>query len=432
MKEIGIGLLGFGTVGAGVVEGLQRNSDLIAKRMGIRPVLRKIADIDLKKDRGVKVAKGVLTTDALAVIDDPSVDIIVELIGGTKIAKEFIVRALKLGKPVVTANKALLAHSGTELFKLAAQNKTSIWFEASVGGGIPIIHALREGLIANRINRMYGILNGTCNYILTRMEQEQASFDEALKAAQESGYAEADPSFDVDGIDTAHKAIVLGSLAHGFPISMKSVYIEGIRRLVKADMEHASSLGYRIKLLAVIKNEDGKVEIRVQPTLIPKEHMLASVSGVYNAVFVEGDVVGKTLYYGRGAGRLPTASAVISDIADACRAIMLGGLDRLPAFSWEGTAGKVRDVSSIEERYYLRVSLLNKPGALGKLTTLLGKHNVSIASVLQKETDLGKYVSAVIVTHKATEKSFRAALKAIDAMDVVGAKTVMLRIEDLA
>jgi len=432
MKEIGIGLLGFGTVGAGVVEGLQKNGDLLAARLGVRPVLRKIADIDLKSDRGVKVSRSMLTQDAVSVIKDPSIDIIVELIGGTRIAREFTRQALSLGKPVVTANKALLAEYGDDLFSLASSNKTTIGFEASVGGGIPIIRALKEGLVANKINRIYGILNGTCNYILTRMERENLDFDQALKEAQAAGYAEADPGLDIDGIDTAHKASILASLAYGFHVPMRATHVEGIRGIAKTDIEYALGLGYRLKLLAVIKNEQGGIEVRIHPTLIPVEHMLASVSGVFNAIMVKGDIVGQTLYYGRGAGRHPTASAVISDIADVSRALAFGGLNTISAFGKKGKVGKFRNPGSIEARYYLRVSLLDKPGVLGRLATVLGKRHISIASVLQKEVKVGRHVPVVILTHRAKERDFAAALKTIDGMNFVGARTIRLRIEDLA
>jgi homoserine dehydrogenase len=431
MKEIGIGLLGFGTVGAGVVDGLQKNGDLLAARLGVRPVLRKIADIDLKSDRGVKVSRSILTRDAVSVIQDPAIDVIVELIGGTRIAREFTRQALRLGKPVVTANKALLAEHGAELFGLATAHKTHIGFEASVGGGIPIIRSLKEGLVANKIHRIYGILNGTCNYILTRMDREKLDFDQALKEAQAAGYAEADPGLDIDGFDTAHKASILASLAYGFHVPMKAISIEGIRGLAKTDIEYALGLGYRLKLLAIIKNEQGGVEVRIHPTLIPLDHMLASVGGVFNAIMVEGDIVGQTLYYGRGAGRYPTASAVIGDIAEVSRALAFGGLNTIPVFGRKGKVGRFRDLGSIETRYYLRVSLLDKPGVLGRLATVLGKHNVSIASVLQKEVKVGKHVPVVILTHRARERDFEAALEAIDKMDVVGARTIRLRIEDL-
>jgi len=432
MKEIGIGLLGFGTVGAGVVEGIQRNGALIAKRLGVKPVIRQIADLDIKTDRGVKVARSILTRDAEAVINNRGVDVVIELVGGVTVARKFILQALRLGKPVVTANKALLAEHGAEIFKVAAENGTDVWFEASVGGGIPIIRSLKEGLIANRIDHIYGILNGTCNYILTQMEGENAAFDVALKGAQAAGYAEADPSLDIDGIDTGHKAVVLASLAYGFPVPMREVHIEGIRGIAKADIENAHNLGYRIKLLAVIKNDDGNVEVRVHPTLIPVEHMLASVGGVFNAIFVEGDTVGQTMFYGRGAGRRPTASAVLSDVADVCRAIADGPSEYRPgSFTWEKKAQKIRKIGLIEARYYLRVFLPDRAGMLGRVATILGRHGISIASVVQKEKHAGKHVPVVIVTHRARESNVAAALKIIDSMDVAGAKTICLRIEDL-
>jgi homoserine dehydrogenase len=431
MKEIGIGLLGFGTVGAGVVEELQKNGDIVANRIGVKPVLSRIADIDLDRDRGVKVDRSILTKDADSVINDPSVSVVVELIGGAGIARKLVLQALKAHKPVVTANKALLAEHGAEIFKLAADNKTDVWFEASVGGGIPIIRSLREGLVANRIGRIYGILNGTCNYILSRMDHELVTFEHALKDAQLAGYAEADPALDIDGVDTAHKAVILASLAYGFPVPMSAVHVEGIRNVSKADIEIAQSLGYKLKLLAVIKQEGLEIEVGVHPTLIPAEHMLSSVNGVYNAIEVKGDVVGQTLYYGRGAGRYPTASAVISDIADVCRELAFGDIKRRHSFGWQREQVKIKELPQIETRYYLRVSLLDKPGMLGRLATILGQHQISIASVIQKERHAGRQVPVMIVTDRAKEGDFEAARKAIDTMDVVGAKTVWIRIEDL-
>lgn len=431
MKEIGIGLLGFGTVGAGVVDELQKNGEIIASRIGVKPVLRKIADLDIDTDRGVKVDRSILTKDAEAVINDPSVSVIIELIGGTGIARRLMMQALKLGKPVVTANKALLAEHGAEIFKQAAEKKTDVWFEASVAGGIPIIRSLREGLVANRIERIYGILNGTCNYILSSMDRDQVTFEHALKAAQVAGYAEADPALDIDGIDTAHKAVILASLAYGFPVPMSAVHVEGIRGISKIDIENAKGMGYRLKLLAVIKNEGGEVEVRVHPTLIPAEQMLASVSGVFNAVVVEGDAAGQTLYYGRGAGRYPTASAVLSDVADVCRELAFGDIKQRHSFGWQKDEVRIKEMGRIEARYYLRASLLDKPGVFGRLTTILGQHQISIASVFQKERHAGKQVPVIIVTDRAMESDFDAALKTIDEMDVVGAKTVRIRIEDL-
>ncbi|MFH0878364.1 MAG: homoserine dehydrogenase, partial [Lentisphaerota bacterium] len=363
-------------------------------------------------------------------ISDPAVDVVVELIGGTRLAKEFILKALRLGKPVVTANKALLAEHGAEIHAVAEQNKTEVYYEASVGGGIPIIKALREGLCANHIESIYGILNGTCNYILTRMEREKLPFDQVLAEAQKAGYAEAEPSLDIDGIDTAHKAVVLASLAYGFQIQMSEAHVEGIRGLADADICYAAELGYRIKLLAIIKQVKGEVEVRVHPTLVPHSHMLASVSGVFNAIMLKGDIVGDTLYYGRGAGRAATSSAVLSDLADVALNLVSGAKNRLPSFVRNGVRGTVRPIGKIGARYYLRLSLLDKPGVLARVAQILGMHQISIASVMQKEARVGEYVPVIIVTHSATEDDFRKALLEIDSMDVVSAPTVRLRIED--
>ncbi len=429
MKEIGIGLLGFGTVGAGVVEALRKNGDLLAARTGVRLVLRKIADLDLDRDRGVALDRSLLTTDAISVIDDPAIQIVVELIGGTKIARTFITRALEHGKPVVTANKALLAECGAEIFRLAAKHGTAVGFEASVAGAIPIIKALREGLVGNRIARVYGILNGTCNYILTRMEREGDTFDHALKEAQAHGYAESDPTLDVDGWDTAHKAVVLASLAHGFPVDMAAVYVEGIRTLAKVDIDYARVLGYRVKLLGVVKAEPDGIDVRVHPTLIPANHMLSSVNGVFNAVMVDGDIAGQTVYFGRGAGRLPTASAVVSDLADLAVTMAAGA--PFPPTLPHDLPGRCLNIGDISSRYYQRISLLDKPGVMGVLTTVLGNHGISIASVVQKETHAGRNVPVIIVTHRAREADMNVALAEIDARPFVGAKTIRLRIEDL-
>lgn len=428
MKEINLGLLGFGTVGAGVVEALQRNGDIFGQRLGARPVLKRIADLDLATDRGVDVDPAMLTTDAMAVIEDPEIQILIELVGGTGVAREFIIRSLQLGKPVVTANKALLAEHGAEIFGLARERGVDIYFEASVCGGVPIIRALREGLIVNRIAGIRGILNGTCNYVLTRMTATNMSFGAALAEAKGKGYAEADPSLDVDGIDTAHKAVILASLAYGFHVPMESVYVEGIGSLSEIDIRYAGDLGYRIKLLAVIRQADGEVEVRVHPTLVPEHHMLASVNGVFNAVMVESDLADNTLYYGRGAGRLPTASAVVGDIGDTIRNLVSNSPHRVPAIPLSGDR-RVRDIADVETCYYLRLSLLDRPGVLAKITSSLGNHGVSIASVLQKEGGAGDHVPVVIVTHRAKESEMSSALAEIDSMDVVGAATVRLRIE---
>jgi len=434
MKEIGIGLIGFGTVGAGVVAGLDRNRAMLAARLGAMPVLRAIADVDVDRDRGVPVDRSLLTTDAEAAIRRPDVDVVIELIGGTGVARRFVKTALELGKPVVTANKALLAEHGHEIFALAAEKQADIYFGASVGGGIPIIRALREGLIANRIESIYGILNGTCNYILTRMETERMAFETALKEAQKKGYAEADPALDIDGVDTAHKAAILASLAYGFNVPMAAISIEGIRGLSATDLAYALKLGYRIKLLAVIKRTqpDGgeAIEVRVHPTLIPLDHMLASVSGVYNAAMVTGDLAGRTMYYGRGAGREPTASTVLADVADVVRNLVKGSKRRVPPLPAEGTAFRLLSIEAIRSRYYLRMTLVDKPGMLGQITSVLGRCNIGIASVLQSEAHVGRSVPVVIVTHEANERDVVAALGEIDRMPGVSGPTVRMRIED--
>lgn len=432
MKEIGVGILGFGTVGAGVVEGLQRNGDWLAERAGFRLVVRQIADLDLERDRGVRVDPSILTRDARAVIANPDVQIVVELIGGIKAAREVILEALALGKPVVTANKALLADHGEEIYRAAEQNGVDLLFEASVGGGIPIIRSLREGLPANHIQSLYGILNGTCNYILTRMEQENLPFDQVLREAQAAGYAEAEPSLDIDGLDTAHKAAVLAALAYGRLVSLSEMYVEGIRGLDPMDIQYARELGYRIKLLAILKAENGAAQVRVHPTLIPLSHPLASVSGVFNAILVQGDIVGDTLYYGRGAGREATASAVIGDLVDAGRNLLYNAQRRVPAFVAAQRPVAWRPMDDVKTRYYLRLSLRDQPGMLGKVAQILGRQSISIASVIQKEVCTGEHVPVIIVTHDAAEGSFRAALREIDALDETGAPTVRLRIEDFS
>ncbi|MDA3799317.1 MAG: homoserine dehydrogenase [Kiritimatiellae bacterium] len=431
MREIGIGLLGFGTIGAGVVEGLQKNADLIADRLGAKLVVKKIADLDITSDRGVKIADGVLSTDASAVIADPEVEIVVELVGGISIAKRFVMEALELGKPVVTANKALLAEEGEEIFIKAADMNTDIYFGASVGGGIPIIRGLREGFSGNRIESIYGILNGTCNYILTKMESEGLPFDVVLKEAMEKGYAEADPTLDIDGYDTAHKAVILASLAYGFIMPWDDVKVEGIRNLSQQDVQYADSLGYKIKLLAVIKNlDDTDVEVQVRPALVSNDHLLAAVNDVFNAIMVRGNLVGDTLFYGRGAGKLPTASTVIGDLVDIARNMLAGTPRMSPAVPVSSKAVTLKDHSKISARYYVRLALNDEPDSLATITKILADNNISIASVLQQENDASSYVPVVVITHSATEADFDAAFGEMDAADCVNDEIVKLRIED--
>jgi homoserine dehydrogenase len=431
MKNVNIGILGFGTVGAGVVEGIQKNGGLMAERTGIRPVVAKIADLDIETDRGITVEEGVLTTDALAVIDNSEIDVIVELIGGVTIAKEFVLRALKNGKQVVTANKALLADFGEEIYKVAKQSGTGIYYEAAVGGGIPVLRSQRAGLIGNQIESIYGILNGTCNYILTRMEREGLPFDEILADAQALGYAETPPDLDIDGIDTAHKAVVLASMAYGAPVPMDACPTSGIRGLSGQEIANADELGYRIKLLAIIKDNDGEIELSVEPALVPKEHMIASVSDSFNAVFVKGDIVDDTMYYGRGAGRLPTGSAVIGDIMEAAADRLNGaGVPVSVTMMLQKETLNYCPADKIEKRCYIRLSLLDKPGSLGKVMLIFGKHNISVASVVQNERHKTGYAPVVVLTHKATEAEFAAAIEEISALDISGDAPVRMRIED--
>lgn len=427
-KDVGVGILGFGTVGAGVADLLLRANGLLAERTGVRPVLRAIADTDLERDRGVPVDRALLSRDAAAVVDDPRVNIVVELIGGTGIARDLTLRALALGKPVITANKALLAQHGPEIFAAARARGAGVYFEAAVAGGVPVIRAIRQGLAANRIDRIYGILNGTCNYILTRMEEEDAPFETVLREAQAAGYAEADPSLDVDGHDTAHKAAILATLACGRPVPLDSVRVEGIRRVSNLDLEYAHELGYRIKLLAVVHAGDGTADVAVGPCLVPAAHLIGQVRGVFNAVLVKGDAVGDTLYHGRGAGRYPTASAIVGDVADAARRLASGSPHD---DAYAGEPALPRAASSDPERYYLRLTLPERPGMLGRAADILGSHGISIASVVQREGTSGPHVPVLFLTHRTGAEAMRAALRDLAAVDGSGAAPVCLRIEDL-
>jgi len=429
MKEIRIGILGFGTVGAGVVEGIQKNGALMAERTGINPVIARVADLDITTDRGITVDEGALTTDAMSVITDENIDLIVELVGGTTIARTFTLEALKQGKPVITANKALLADHGEEIYQTARDNNTGIYYEAAVGGGIPILRSQRAGLIGNQIESIYGILNGTCNYILTRMEREGLPFAEILADAQALGYAETPPDLDIDGIDTAHKAVVLASMAYGAPVPMDACPTQGIRGLSDQEISNADELGYRIKLLAIIKDNAGEVELSVEPALVPKAHMIASVDDAFNAVFVKGDIVDDTMYYGRGAGRLPTGSAVIGDIMEAA-ADKLHGVGTPVSVTMMLAELKYCSPANIEKRCYIRLSLLDKPGSMGQVMEILGRHNISIASVIQKERHEEGCAPVVVLTHKAKEAEFVAAIDEINGLDVSGADPVRMRLED--
>ncbi len=432
--KVKVGIVGCGVVGTGVVELLLKNSDTIRKKTGIDLQISKVADKDWKRPRPFYVPEELRTTDYKEVID--SSHIVVELVGGKGFAKELIKEALQKGRHVVSANKHLLAEEGAELFQMAEENGLCIGFEASVGGGIPIIKALRESLVGNNIGAVYGILNGTTNYILTRMFQEDVEFDTALKEAQEKGYAEADPSLDIDGWDSAHKIAILSFIAFGVFFPFSRVYVEGIRQVDLLDVELGKELGYTLKLLAIAKRREGELEVRVHPTFLPEENPLAKVSDVFNAIMVEGDFVGKTMFYGRGAGAHPTASAVVSDIVDIAQKMALNTTCR-QKINWEEKEYSLTE--NFYSRYYLRFDVPDRPGVLASIARVLADHHISIASVLQKEKVCklagreGEHiVPLVILTHKAYEINMRRALEEIKGLPVVVGKPMLIRVEEEA
>ena len=443
MHQINVGLVGGGTVGGGVVQAIQRNGSLMASRLGAQINIVKVAVRDPKKARNVQIPAAQITTDWRSVVNDPNVHVVAELMGGTTTAKEVVLAALKLGKPVVTANKALLSAHGEELFEAAKDNCTNLYYEASVAGGIPIIKVLREGMIGNRITRLYGIVNGTCNYILTRMKLEGGDFGDILADAQRLGYAEAEPSLDVDGHDAAHKIGILASLAHGFWVNPKNVYVEGIRSIGKADVQIAEKMGYTIKLLGIVKAETQSasaprkakganrkaIQVSVYPVMVPNSHVLASVNHVFNAVLVRGDVVGDTLYYGRGAGQDATASAVLSDLADAALDLKFKNKSRIPPFVSHETSGTVLPIEETISRYYLRLSVVDKPGTLAKIAAILAESNIGISSVIQPEGSEGESVPVILMTHSAPNAAMNKALAKIKKLSIIKAAPVMIRVE---
>lgn len=433
MKEIKVGLLGCGTVGTGVAKLMLENSEIISKRVGAALTLKWVADIDTETDRGIQFQDGVLITDAQKVVDDPDIDIVIEMIGGEGAAKDFMLKAIENGKHVITANKALLASQGNMLFKAAAQKGVDLAFEAAVGGCMPIIKALRESLVGNHITSMIGILNGTCNYILSKITDEGCPYEVALSEAQSKGYAEADPALDVEGLDTAHKISILGALAYGMEINLADVYIEGISKITPLDIEFAGQFGYRIKLLAISKIKEGSVETRVHPTMIPFDNLLSNVNGTVNAITVSGDAIGDIMLYGRGAGMMPTASSVVADTVDISRNILTGATGRVPALSYQMDQIRPIALPPIEEistHYYFRFSALDRPGVLSKISGVLGEHGISIQSVQQKGRKTDGAVPVVMVTHMAKEADVKNALTEIKALDVVGDTPVLIRIED--
>jgi homoserine dehydrogenase len=450
MQQVNLGMIGGGTVGSGVFHALRLNRALLASRIGVKINLLKVAVKAFDEPRPYAIPTGIMTTDWQAVVNDPQVQVVLELVGGTSIARAIILTALKLGKPVITANKALLSAHGEELFAAAKQCGTNLYYEASVCGGIPIIKSLREGFVGNRITHLYGIVNGTCNYILTRMKSEGADFADMLKDAQAQGYAEAEPSLDIDGYDALHKMGILASLAHGFWVNPKDIYVTGIRNITALDIKFADQLGYTIKLLGIIKategrpaaGEDGvklarrstapkdsRIQVSVYPTLIPNTHVLASVSHVFNAVFVRGDIVGDTLFYGRGAGKDATASAVLSDIADAALDLKFCTKYRVPPFVPHACDGSVLPIDEVVSRYFLRLNVVDVPGTLAKISKILGDARIGISSVIQPEGHEGASVPLILMLHDAPNGAVSKALKKIGALGVVKGEPIMLRVE---
>jgi len=433
MEQINIGILGCGVVGTGVAKLLMEKQTMLESRIGVTLNLKYVADLDTKTDRGITFPQGVLISDASKVIDDPDIDIIVELIGGKTVAKEFILRALANGKHVVTANKALIASYGNLIVSTAVKNGVDFAFEASVGGCMPVIKSIRESLVANRIDSITAILNGTCNYILTKISQEGCPFDVALKEAQARGYAEADPFLDIEGHDSAHKLAILTALAYGMEINLEDIHVEGISKITPMDIEFAREFGYTIKLLAISKNNTESVEARVHPAMIPTAHPLAHVNGSMNAITIDADATGQTMLYGAGAGMMPTASAVVSDIADIARNIMAGSNRRVPILGCpENNIRRIPilPITDISTCYYIRLEAADHPGVLSKITGILGKLNISIQSVHQKGRRSNGTVPVVMITHMAMEKEVQQALKEISLLDAIPEEPVVIRIED--
>ena len=433
MKMIKVGMIGFGTIGAGVAKILAGNGEIIRHRLGAGVELVKVADLDITTDRGVQLAPDVLTTSADEVINHPDIDVVIELIGGYEPARKFLLQAIDQGKHVVTANKALLAKHGDEIFLASSEKGLSIGFEASIGGAIPIIRSIREAFVANRIQSIEGIVNGTANYILSKMSDENCDFDIALKEAQEKGFAEADPTFDIEGIDSAHKIAVLTRLAYGTTVPFDDITVTGISGINSEDIECAREFGYRIKLLAISKYDGQAIDIRVHPAMIPIEHPMANVNGALNAIRICDDMMKENILIGHGAGALPTGSAVVGDVVEIARNILSGVGERLPAGSFQDKEVKkipFKSISEIESEYFLRFSVLDNPGVLSKISGILGKHSISIESMIQRgRGDRGEGVPLVMMCHKSSEKNIQSALKEIEALDVVCEKSNLIRVE---
>jgi len=439
MQQVNLGMIGGGTVGSGVFHAWQKNGDLLAARLGVAIKFRKIAVKSFDEPRPYPIARELMTTDWQEVVNDGEIQIVIELVGGCGIARTMVLAALARGKTVVTANKALLSAHGPELFAAAAKSGANLYYEASVCGGIPIIKSLREGFVANQFPAIYGIVNGTCNYILSRMKSEGADFATVLADAQKLGYAETPPDLDIDGHDAQHKTGILASLAHGFWVDHHEIHTEGIRDVSKIDMEFAAKLGYTIKLLGIIKqvasaagaDRQPAVQVSVYPALIPSDHVLASVNQVFNAVFVRGDVVGDTLFYGRGAGKDATASAVLSDVADAALDIKHGTKLRVAPFVGWARKGRVAQLDQVTSQYYVRLSVVDKPGVLAKVAAIFATAKIGISSVIQPEGHEGESVPLILMIHDAPNAAMRKALAKIAKLTVVKARPVMFRVENL-
>ncbi|MBS0484827.1 MAG: homoserine dehydrogenase [Proteobacteria bacterium] len=435
MNPIQIGLLGVGTVGGGTYTVLKRNQEEIARRAGRGIIVKMIADTNLERARSLADAGVIVTSDGHEVTRNPEIDIVVELIGGQTIAKELILEAIANGKHVVTANKALLANHGTEIFAAARAKGVIVAFEAAVAGGIPIIKALREGLTANRITWIAGIINGTSNFILSEMREKGLPFETVLAQAQKLGYAEADPTYDIEGIDAAHKITLMSAIAFGIPVQFSKVYVEGITKLTGEDIRYAEELGYRIKLLGITKRVEKGIELRVHPTLIPMKRLIANVEGVMNAIVVKGDAVGATLYYGAGAGSEPTASSVIADLVDITRLHTADPMHRVPPLSFQPdllSDTPVIPMDEVETSYYLRMQVVDKPGVMAEITRIVAEQKISISALLQKEaSDESDQVGIILLTHATVEKNINAAITRIEALPVVTGKVFRLRIEEL-
>ncbi len=431
-SRVGVGIVGFGTVGTGVAKILLENAALITRRAGVPIELVRVADLDIVRDRGVLLKPGLLTIDMKQVLTDPDIDIVIELIGGYETAKRVILEAIAAGKHVVTANKALLALHGEEIFDAATRKGVDVGFEASVGGGIPVIRALTEGLAGNTIESIYGIINGTSNYILSRMTHEGHSFEEVLKDAQQAGYAEADPTFDIAGTDSAHKLAILVSLAYGTPVNFKDIYTEGITSITPTDIAYAKQFGCTIKLLGIAKLVDGEIEARVHPTMLPSTSPIAQVEGVYNAIQLVGDAVGDVVLYGRGAGSMPTGSAVVSDVIAIGRNLLKGAIGRVPVASFQQGQRRPLRLKPMEEigsLYYLRFTVVDRPGVLAQIAGELGRCGISISSMVQQGRREGQTVPVVIKTHTAKERDVQTALREINRKAFVSEPTTLIRVE---